>query len=172
MGRARVVLLLLAAGVFATGVPGRAEDRETVPPLLTWDMLRLTHYDPRREITWPQEVLALQGKVVRMEGYLLPNYGAQDPGDLLLSRSHPRSLFCGPTDMTALVEMYYPGFKVNDWPWLPVEVTGEFSLSRNPRNMFSIYRLRVSSWRELRRWEQEFPGVVEEDEFERPGDRG
>ena len=139
-----------------------AADPTSPPPLLRWDLLRATIYRPPTVILWPEGLEAYDGKKVRLEGYIMPRFNYQDPGDLLLSALHPRSIFCGPTDMTALVEIYYPGYSPENWPELPVEVTGTFHLSRSPGNLFYLYHLRIDSLRKLRRWEQDFPGAVDE----------
>jgi hypothetical protein len=69
--------------------------------------------------------------------------------------------------MTAVIEVSYEGFDPQGpWPHLPVELTGEFSVSKQPGDFAAIYRLRASSWRRLHIWEQDFPGVVEDIEGE------
>ena len=136
--------------------------RAGAPAILPWSLMRQTLYDPKREITWPDSLRRFDGREVRLEGYVLPNFGAQDPSDVLLSANHPSSLFCGPSDMTAIVEVYMPGFDPKEWPGLPVEMTGTFHLSRTPRDLRALYRLTGKSWRPLRVWVQDFPGAVEE----------
>jgi hypothetical protein len=132
-------------------------------PLLPWDDLTKTVYDPRYPIDWPEAVLAFNGRKVRMEGYLMPRYGSQDPADLLLTGINPTSLFCGPSDLTLVVELHIPGFGYAEWPRLPVEVTGTFHLSRRTGDYRPIYMFLGESWRRLRVWEQSFPGVMEPD---------
>jgi hypothetical protein len=100
--------------------------------------------------------------LVLLEGYLLPKFGAQDSTDILLAANHPYNYFCGPNDMTSLVEVYLPDFQVETWPSLPVEVWGRFTLSKRPEDLQAIYRLRAEGWRPLRRWVQDFPGIVED----------
>ncbi len=154
-----VCLLLVPAGL-------TAKPLEDMPPedtpLLTWSVLRGTHYLPGGSVEWEPGLQALDGQLVRLEGYLIPNYGAQDKGDLLLSALNPISLFCGPTDMTALVEVYIEGFDPRSWPELPVEVWGKFELSDHPENLLAIYRLRADGWRRLWVWEQSFPGIEDD----------
>lgn len=145
-----------------------AEDES--PPLLRWDLLRDTHYLPRTGVTWPDALVQFEEKTVRLEGYLMRKFGSQDPQDLLVTALHPSSLICGPTDMTAFVEVYFPGFQTDTWPDLPVEVVGTFFLSKNPTNLKFIYHLFGVSWKPLRRWEQEFPGTP--DELLQPRDLG
>jgi hypothetical protein len=138
----------------------------SVYPLLRWDLLSRTHYDPRLPIQWPEEVEARNGERVRMEGYLMPRYGSQDPDDLFLTGINPTNLFCGPTDMTLVVELHIPGFAYDTWPFLPVEITGTFHLSRTTRDFRPIYLFLGESWRPLRRWVQPFPGVIESEELD------
>lgn len=156
-------ILVLFLGAWGAALRPAAASADPVRPLLTWDVLRDTHYTPLEGIAWPESVTAADEQWVRLEGYIMPNYGSQDPADLLLTAVHPRSLFCGPTDMTALVQVYLPGFNPKDWPLLPVEVVGRFSVSKRPENLQAIYRLYGSDWRPLRRWVQDFPGVVDEE---------
>ena len=169
--RAKKFWPMLVAGVLllhiltAAEVPGTPEKNGS-PPLLGWDLLRSTHYVPRTQIDWPKGIQALDDHTVRVEGYLMPKFGAQDDSDLLVTGLHPSSLICGPTDMTAFVEVYMPGFSTENWPTLPVEVTGTLLLSKRPGNMRFIYRLYGHSWRELRRWEQDFPGTTKDDEYD------
>jgi hypothetical protein len=158
------VLVLLLQGATPPPPPDPA-------PLVQWETLRKTHYTPKEGIQWPQDVSSLDSTEVRLEGYLIMKFGAQDPGDLLLTQLHPSSLLCGPTDMTAFVEIYLADFEFDTWPTLPVEVTGSFTLSRSPDDMHYIYRVTGNGWRELRRWEQEFPGALEESEGNDPDDR-
>ncbi len=113
-------------------------------------------------MTWPDSLRMFDGKQVRLEGYVLPNFGAQDVSDVLLSANHPSSLYGGPTDMTAIIEVYMPGFDPEAWPQLPVEMVGTFHLSKNPRDLRAIYRLSGTSWHPLRRWVQDFPGAIQE----------
>jgi hypothetical protein len=157
------VLLLLLAPAAALADPAPAD----APALLRWDILRQTLYNPPDDVRIADSVSVFNGKPVRLEGYLMPRFGDQDPSDLLLTALHPWSLFCGPTDMTAVVEVSYDGFDPQGpWPHLPVEITGVFSVSRHPGDFAAIYRLRALSWRRLHTWEQDFPGVVEEVEGE------
>ena len=144
---------------------------DTTLPLLRWDLLRRTIYRPPL-VVWPDSLLAYDGRRVRMEGYLMPRYNAEEPGDLLLSALHPRSIFCGPSDMTALVEVTLPDFEAHPWPALPVEVTGTFHLSRSPGNLFWIYHLQATSWRRLHQWVQDFPGAEDERRREREEEEG
>jgi hypothetical protein len=156
------------AGIGASVLPVRPASAQVnaVPeaklPLLTWDLLRRTVYRPMDTMTWPDSLRLVDGKQVRLEGYVLPNFGAQDASDVLLSANHPSSLYGGPTDMTAIIEVYMPGFDPTDWPQLPVEMIGTFHLSKNPRDLRAIYRLSGTSWRPLRRWVQDFPGAIQE----------
>jgi len=103
-----------------------------------------------------------------MEGYLMPRYDSQDPEDLYLTGINPVNLFCGPTDLTLIVELYMPGFRYDLWPALPVEITGTFHLSRRTGDYRPIYLFLGESWRPLTHWEQSFPGVkdIERDEEE------
>ncbi len=140
------------------------------PPLLRWDLLRQTFYNPPTEVTFPDSLRLYDGKKVRMEGYIMPNFGSQDQADLLLTGLHPRSLFCGPTDMTALVQVYMPGFDPVGWPTLPIEMVGTFFISKRPLSLHAIYYMNGISWRPLKTWEQDFPGTV--DEFQTEQDMG
>jgi hypothetical protein len=158
-------LLVVLVSLFAASAAPGAPPRQTLP-LLEWDTLMHTVYDPRRPIDWPADVEALDGTRVRMEGYLMPRYHAQDPGDLFLVGINPTNLFCGPTDMTLIVEMYLPDFRPSDFPRQPVEVWGTFHLSRKVSNYRPIYILDANGWRELKRWEQDFPGATAGDEDE------
>lgn len=152
--------LLVPAGALILLLPAGSALAEI--PLLRWDLLRETHYLPRTGVAWPEDLAGFDGRVVRLEGYLMPNFGSQDPADLLVTANHPRSLFCGPIDMTAIVLVYLPDPEIGEWPTSPVEVVGTFSLSPHPGNMRPLYRLRATSWRPLKRWEQSFPDVVDE----------
>lgn len=129
-------------------------------PLLRWDLLTTTVYDPRRPIAWPSAIERMNGTRVRMEGYLMPRYESQDPEDLFLTGVNPVNLFCGPTDLTQIVEMHMPGFAYDLWPYLPVQVVGTFHLSRNTSDFRPIYLFRGESWKPLKRFEQKFPGVA------------
>jgi hypothetical protein len=157
--------LLLGAGlppgnVVADDPPGRDVSR---PLLLTWDVLTTTVYDPRRPLLYPPAVEAANGVTVRMEGFLMPRYDSQDPGDLFLTALHPRNFFCGPSDITQMVELFIPSLDTRDLPLLPVEVVGTFHLSRRPGNFRPIYMFLASSWKPLHTWVQDFPGVVDEE---------
>ncbi len=139
-------------------------------PLLRWDLLRRAFYNPPAEVTFPDSVKNLDEQRVWMEGYIMPNFGSQDPADLLLSGINPRNLFCGPTDMTAIVEVYFPGFDPKGWPTMPIAIEGTFSLSKHPTDLDAVYRLRGSSWHPLHHWVQSFPGVVDElEQQDQPG---
>jgi hypothetical protein len=162
------MLVEAAPGTGGTTTPG--DTGNASPPLLRWDLLRSTIYKPPTAVIWPKGLESYDGKKVRLEGYLMPRFNYQDPEDLLLSGLHPRSIFCGPTDMTALVEVTYPGYQPTEWPELPVEITGTFHLSQSPRNLFYLYHVFVDSMRVLRIWEQDFPGAV--DELQQAEDEG
>ena len=73
------VLVAQPAGAVASAAPQGAL------PLLTWDLLRQTVYNPMGSMTWPDSLRMLDGKQVHLEGYVLPNFGAQDPADVLFS---------------------------------------------------------------------------------------
>jgi hypothetical protein len=161
----RIILLALVLSLPSVLLESASSAGTLPPPLVRWDVLRETHYTPKHRIHWPRDVASLDSTEVRLEGYLIMKFGAQDPADLLLTQFHPSSLLCGPTDMTAFVEVYLPDFHPGTWPVLPVEITGFFTLSPHPENMHYIYRLTGDGYRELRRWEQDFPGALEE-----PGD--
>ncbi len=165
-----LVPVLVAAATGDNDAKSPADSGNGAPPLLRWDLLRATIYKPPTAVIWPKGLEEYDGKKVRLEGYLMPRFNYQDPGDLLLSGLHPRSIFCGPTDMTALVEVTYPGYQPAEWPELPVEITGTFHLSKSPRNLFYLYHVFVDSMHVLRRWEQDFPGAV--DELQQAEDEG
>ena len=159
MIRRVIPLALLAALALGLVVPALAAPPRELLPLLEWETLMHTVYDPRRPIDWPADVAAQDGQRVRMEGYLMPRYHAQDPGDLFLVGINPTNLFCGPTDMTLIVEVYLADFHPAEFPRQPVEVWGTFHLSRKVSNYRPIYILDANGWRELKRWEQDFPGA-------------
>jgi hypothetical protein len=164
-------ILLPLPGHSAPSTEASAKSQADVP-LLRWDLLRQTYYNPPVAVTFPDSLRLYDGKKVRMEGYIMPNFGAQDQSDLLLTGLHPRSLFCGPTDMTALVQVYMPGFDPVGWPTLPIEMVGTFFLSKRPMSLHAIYYMNGISWRPLRTWEQDFPGTVDELQGDRDmGDR-
>jgi len=162
-------LLAVTASVTPLPVPNRAASLAEASakaganvPLLRWDLLRQTFYNPPQEVTIPDSLRLFDGKKVRMEGYIMPNFGSQDQADLLLTGLHPTSLFCGPTDMTALVQVYMPGFDPVGWPTLPIEMEGTFFISKRPMSLHAIYYMNGISWRPLKTWVQDFPGVVDE----------
>lgn len=160
----RSILLVLVLSLPSVLLGSATSTQTSRPPLARWDVLRETRYTPKHGIHWPPDVASLDSTEVRLEGYLIMKFGSQDPSDLLLTQFHPSSLLCGPTDMTAFVEVYLPDFHPDTWPVLPVEVTGFFTLSPHPENMQYIYRLTGDGYRELHRWEQDFPGALEEPE--------
>jgi len=160
-----LVLVLLVPASFPAMGAAQGETEGPLPedlPLLRWELLRATHYAWGGNVEWAQGLTGFDGARVRLEGYLMSNFSAQDKGDLLLAAIHPLNLACGPTDMTAVIQVHLPGFDPEEWPQLPVAVWGRFSLSPRPGNLMAIYRLRAEGWRTLRRWEQDFPGIVED----------
>lgn len=158
----RIILLALVLSLPPVLLASASPPKTSPPPLARWDVLRETRYTPKQGIHWPPDVAALDSTEVRLEGYLIMKFGSQDPADLLLTQFHPSSLLCGPTDMTAFVEVYLPDFNPGTWPVLPVEITGFFTLSPHPENMQYIYRVTGTGYRKLHRWEQDFPGAIEE----------
>ena len=171
MTRALPILACLAVLALSPGAHAEDATPDTTwsevyrqRPLLPWDTLIQTVYDPRRVIDWPADVLAADETRVRMEGYLMPRYHAQEPGDLFLVGLNPTSFFCGPSDLTRVVEVHMDDFRYDTWPLLPVEITGTFHLSHRPGSYYPIYILLAEDWRPRTRWAQDFPGAeVDED---------
>jgi len=155
-------LLALVALPEAGSQDAPAAPEVDTTPLLRWEVLRGTHYVPRTKLTFSRNLAGFHDQKVRVAGYLMRNFRSQDPSDLLVTALHPSSLICGPTDMTAIIEVYMPGFETDEWPTMPVEVVGTFFLSKNPSNLRFIYHIYGTSWRPLRRWVQDFPGVPDE----------
>ncbi len=162
-------ILLALAAVALLALPAAtpaAPTRKTDPaqlPLLHWDLLRQTVYNPTEKVIFPDSLRLWDDHRVRMEGYLMPDFGAQENSDLLLTGIHPRSMFCGPTDMTAVVKLYLPGFDPDQWPMNPVEVTGIFHVSKHPENLLALYYMQGISWRPVHVTEQYFPGFVDDE---------
>jgi len=169
-----IIVLLLGLALLLPG-PGslpQAHDKTTAMPdtawsakytdldLLPWDLLNKTVYDPRTPMEWPKGLDLFDGKKVRMEGFLMPRYNWQDEGDLFLLGLNPTSFFCGPSDMTMVVDLHIADFEYDEWPLLPVEVVGTFHLSKRPGNYHPIYILVGNAWRPRSRWAQEFPGTI------------
>jgi len=167
MRRLYSLLMFTGALLWLSGTGPAAPEGSLAPdksvPLLTWDLLTTTVYDPRRPLIYPPGVEAVNGATVRMEGFLMPRYDSQDAGDLFLTALNPRNYFCGPSDVTQMVELFIPGLKTIELPTLPVEVIGTFHLSRRVNDFRPIYMFLATSWRPLHTWEQQFPGVTDEE---------
>ena len=172
----RPILLLvllstcLLGQAYASPEPPPQSNPPEDAPLVRWDQLRRTVYTHGGKVEWANGIEAYDGKVVRLEGYLMPKFGAQDMSDMMLVALHPVSMFCGPTDMTAIIEVYFPDFATDRWPERPVEVWGRFERSQRPEDLHAIYRMRIHGWRELNSWVQNFPGAADVPESERDVD--
>jgi len=140
------------------GSPGLAEAIELLP-LVRWEDLMSVRYEPRSTISWPRRLVELDGRTVRVEGFLVPRWGAQDPTDLLITIQDPTTIACGPVDMTSIVMLRVPEFPEQACPHQPVEVIGTFHLSNRPNDLQPIYELRGTLWRPLATTDQRFPGV-------------
>lgn len=169
LGLIGVLFLPQSRALAAMATPPQSTPPEDAP-LVRWDQLRRTQYLQGGEVRWAQGLEQFDGQEIRLEGYLMPKFGAQDMTDMLLVALHPVSMFCGPTDMTALIEVYFPDFETDTWPDQPVEVWGVFERSQRPEDLQAIYRLRINGWREMNSWVQEFPGAGEVPQSERDSD--
>jgi len=109
-----------------------------------WELLETPNLDPLTAPNWPGELLALDGKVVRLNGYVSLRPDAQDSVDLVLTPVHPSNHECGVPKPTSMVEVHLPGGPEEDLPGRPVEVCGRFVLARDPGSR--PFRILVLEW--------------------------
>jgi len=123
----------------------RAGVVDGVPVLdLSWELLVNPHLDPLTTSTWPGELLALDGKVVRLNGYVSLRPEAQDPVDLVITPAHPSNHECGAIKPTSMVEVCLPDGPEEEILGQPVEVCGRFELARVPGPR--PFRILVLGW--------------------------
>lgn len=107
---------------------------------LPWALLRQTHVDRRYHPTFPEHLRQLDGKRVRLEGFLQPLDEA-DFGMFLLVEDPVGCWHCEQPDITAIVMVQMPAGKEHHYTRGALRVTGTLSLNAaDPESFLYVVR--------------------------------